>query len=153
LLLRGLHRSAFLALLLAHVIGCRSAPVAQSSRTRYVTTITPIAVGLGALKLCIAVDPADPHGVWWWEAGATGCATRSTGPTVFRGDQASVSHPPGKPTSASFLLQTHSDTRPFITVRLTMSDDTMTSVDTGSEVSVQRRGDLDIPEMAPGGRQ
>jgi len=153
LLLQELLRSAVLALLVAQLIGCRSAPVAQSSRPRYVTTTAPIAVGLGTLKLCIAIDPADPHGVWWWEPGATGCATRSTGPLVFRGDEASVSQSPGKPINASFRLQTHSDSRPFIAVRLTVSNDAMMSLDTGSEVSVQRRGDLDIPEMAPRARQ
>jgi hypothetical protein len=34
-----------------------------------------------------------------------------------------------------------------------MSNDAMMSLDTGAEVSVQRRGDLDIPEMAPRARQ
>ena len=153
LLLQELRRPAFLALLVAQLIGCRSAPVAQPPRARYVATVTPITVGLGTLGLCIAVDAADPHGVWWWEPGANGCATRSTGPSVFRGDEASVSQPPGRPINASFRLQTHADSRPFITVRVTMSGDAMTSLDTGSQVSVQRRGDLDIPEMAPRGRQ
>jgi hypothetical protein len=152
-LLQELLRSACLALLVAQLIGCRSAPVAQSSRTRYATTTAAIAVGLGTLKLCIAIDPADPHGVWWWEPGATGCTTRSTGPWVFRGDEASVAQSPGKPITASFRLPTHSESRPFITVRLTMSNDAMMSLDTGAEVSVQRRGDLDIPEMAPRARQ
>jgi hypothetical protein len=144
-LLPALRRSAFLGLLVCQGAACRSVPAAQPSRARYVATVTPITVGLGTLGLCIAVDPADPHGVWWWEAGATGCGTRSTGPSVFRGDEASVSKPSAKPTSASFRLQTHSTSQPFITVRLAITDGRMMSLDTGSQVAVQWRDDIDIP--------
>ena len=35
------------------------------------------------LRLCVAVDPRDPHGVWWWQPGASGCTSRSTGPTCL----------------------------------------------------------------------
>jgi hypothetical protein len=152
-LLAKLHRAVFLALVISQLVGCRSMSTTQSSPARYDATVTPIAVGLETLELCIAVDPADPRGVWWWEPGSNGCATRSTGPAVFRGDEASVSQPSGKSTTASFRLQTHSATRPFITVRLTLTDQTMTSLDTGSKVTLQRRGDLDIPKMVSRGRQ
>jgi hypothetical protein len=38
----------------------------------------------------VAVDPTDPKGVWWWEPGRSGCSSRSTGPSAFRGDDATV---------------------------------------------------------------
>lgn len=38
------------------------------STPRYIVTTAPIAVRVGhSVGLCIAVDPADPQGVWWWE--------------------------------------------------------------------------------------
>lgn len=153
LLPAALRRATLLALLASQVFACRAARTPQPSRARYAATATPIAVGLGNLGLCIAIDAADPRGVWWWEPGASGCATRSTGPSVFRGDEASVSSPARNATNASFRLQTHSDTRPFIIVRLTMTGNTMTSLDTGSQATLQPLNDLEIPEIPPRGRQ
>src|SRR5688500_13556002 len=68
---------------------CRtSAP----SVPRYLVTVAPIQV-LDARHpgLCIAVNPADPHGVWWWEPGPSGCSSRTTGPAVFSAHHATVS--------------------------------------------------------------
>jgi hypothetical protein len=115
-------------------------------------TATPIEVGLGNLGLCIAVDPLDQHGVWWWEPGATGCSTRSTGPAVFHADEATVSATmPSGATALAFRLQTHSSTRPYIDVHLMLEGNHMRALQTGKRVSLQRRRDLDIPERPPMG--
>src|SRR5689334_15995491 len=84
---------------------------------RVAVTAEPIRIGLGSLGLCIAVDPGDPHGIWWWEPGASGCATRSTGPDVFPADAPKVSRTSAGAT-AEFQLGTHDIARPFIPVRL-----------------------------------
>lgn len=60
---------------------------------RYLVSATPIDLGVrGPAHFCVAVDPTDRQGVWWWEAGATGCDSRSTGPAVFHADGASVAN-------------------------------------------------------------
>jgi hypothetical protein len=109
-------------------------------------------VGRG-IRLCIAVDPRDPEGVWWWEPGASGCATRSTGPTVFHPDAAAVS-PSARPevTAVSFRLGLHARTPSFLDVRLAIQDGRMRSLDTGAVVALTRRNDLDLPEQPPAPR-
>ena len=82
-------------------VGPPSAPAAG----RYLVTSTPIDVGLGNTGLCVAVDPRDPQGVWWWQPGASGCTSRSTGPQVFHADKAAVSPaPPPEAMAVSFRL-------------------------------------------------
>jgi hypothetical protein len=118
---------------------------------RYAVTAEPIRVGLGDLGLCIAVDARDPHGVWWWQPGASGCVTRSTGPDVFHVDDATVSRSSAA-TAVAFRLGTHSLDQPFIRVRLTLDAAAMRSVDTGHEVGLRHRDDLRIAEEPPRGR-
>ena len=132
---------------------CRSISPSHAHLPRYLATVTPIEVGLGTLGLCIAVDPLDQHGVWWWEPGASGCATRSTGPGVFHADEATISTMKPGPTAVGFRLQTHSSTRPFIDVRLLMEGNSMRAVQSGARVALQRRSDLDVPEMPSRGRE
>ena len=117
---------------------------------RYLVTSTPIDVGLVNTGLCVAVDPRDPQGVWWWEPGASGCTTRSTGPTVFHADQAAVSRSgPPDATAVAFRLGTHSLTRPLLDIRLAIEGSRMRSLDTGAAVTLQRRSDLDVPWEIP----
>jgi hypothetical protein len=115
---------------------------------RYAVTAEPIRVGLGNLGLCIAVDPGDPHGVWWWQPGASGCVTRSTGPDVFHVDDATVSRSAAG-TAVTFRLGTHSLEQPFIRIRLTLDSSAMRSLDTGHEVGLLHRDDLRIVEEPP----
>src|SRR4051812_33184495 len=80
-------RCILFPLLVLFLFGCRtSAP----SKPRYTVTATPVDVVSGGFDLCVAVDAADAHGVWWWQPGPSGCATRITGPTVFAAERASV---------------------------------------------------------------
>ena len=118
---------------------------------RYVMTMAPLRVGVDP-GLCVAVDPTDRRGVWWWEPGQSGCGTRSTGPQVFQADEASVSAAPGGATAVGFRLGTHSAARPFIRVRLLLEGDQMRSLDTGSRSAVRRSPDLAVPEEAPRAR-
>jgi len=108
-------------------------------------TARPIDIGLGA-GLCIAVDPADPRGVWWWEPGDSGCARRSTGPGVFHAEDASVSQSAKSgPIGVRFRLGTHSMTRPFVDVRLVLESDELRLAESGVRVPTQRRNDLNVP--------
>ena len=124
------------------IVGCDGAG-------RYLVTSSAMDVGRG-IRLCIAVDSRDPHGVWWWEPGASGCKTRSTGPTVLHADKAAVS-PSARPEAAavSFRLGLHSRTPSFLDVRLAIEDGRMRSLDTGGAVAVQHRSDLDLPWELP----
>jgi hypothetical protein len=130
-----------------------SSPVAAQPTAPYVVTTTPIQVDLTNTGLCISIDPLDPHGVWWWEPGASGCATRSTGPDVFHADEATVSRPRPGLTAIEFRLAMHSIERPFMTVRLILDGYRLRSPETGSEVDVQGRPDLTVPEEPPRGRR
>jgi hypothetical protein len=148
-----LGRGRFLLVLAFLLTACRSISPSHAHLPRYLVTVTPIEVGLGTLGLCIAVDPLDQHGVWWWEPGASGCATRSTGPSVFHADEATISTMKPGPTTVGFRLQTHSSTRPFIDVRLLMEGNSMRAVQSGAQVALQRRSDLDVHEMPSRGRE
>src|SRR5437588_12857845 len=49
-------------------------------RSAYVVTTDPIRIHPGPGGLCVAIDPADPTGIWWWGPGRSGCASRTTMP-------------------------------------------------------------------------
>src|SRR4051812_20497019 len=58
---------------------------------RFIVTGEPLGLFDGRHPgICVAVDPDDPKGVWWWEPGPSGCSTRSTGPDVMAAGDASV---------------------------------------------------------------
>ena len=101
--------------------------------------------------MCVAVDPADPQGVWWWEPGQSGCSSRSTGPGVFRAGQATVvTRTESAKTEVGFRLHLHGlpgSTMPsFVDVRLAIQDGNMLAAATGAWVTTGRRNDLDVPE-------
>jgi hypothetical protein len=113
---------------------------------RYIVTAAPLGVGVPA-KLCLAVDPTDVHGVWWWEPAKNNCANRSTGPGVFRADSATVSRNNGA-IAAAFRLPLHAriGDRDSVDVRLTVEGGRMRSSASVEDVPVLTRRDLDIPE-------
>ena len=117
----------------------------------YIVTSSPIKMHVGSPGVCVAIDPLDPHGVWWWEPGASGCATRST--VVFHANDATVSRPGPGLTAVEFRLSIHSIERPHVTVRLILDGYRLRSAETGSEVGVEGRQDLTLPEEVPRGRR
>jgi len=148
--IRGRFSSWRSTLLVVVLAACHTAAPPQRAADKYLVTASAIDVGDG-IKLCLAVDPDDEKGLWWWGAGRTGCDSRSTGPGLFRGDDAIVSRA-AKSTTIGFRLGTHSATRPFIDVRLVLEDQTLRSLESGERVAVQRRTNLDVPERPPTGR-
>ena len=131
--------SIFLALALAQ-------GACHSAARRYIVTVTPIDVGVSP-GLCVGVDPSDRQGVWWWEAGQHDCSSRSTVPGLFHPADASVSPAAGGgPLLVTFRLGTHSDSRPFVDVRLEVEATEVRSIETGSRAPIEYRTVLDIPE-------
>jgi uncharacterized protein (TIGR02145 family) len=62
-------------------VGCE-----KIAQPRYLITSSPIVpIGNG---LCVAVDPKDPQGVWWWDIGRSGCSSRSS--TITHAEDAIV---------------------------------------------------------------
>jgi len=136
------HRLFALALLVL-LTGCHGS-------AKYISTVRPLDVRSGGPALCIAVLSGDPTGVWWWEPGATGCASRSTGPDVFKADGAAVTKS-GDQVVITFHLAMQSAERPVATVNATIKGDEM-STPSGAKVPVQSLQALDIPEIPPRGR-
>jgi hypothetical protein len=138
-------RLTFLLLLGLSFGGCRTlAP----SGPRYIVTLTPVSLGGGQPGrdpgLCIAVDPTDAQGVWWWQPGLSGCSRRITGPTVFRAHLATVATARDSGvTEVGFQVPVmEGPPRDF---RLVLDHGGMRVAASGERVSTERRRDLDIP--------
>lgn len=141
-----------LALALA---GCRTGSDARRAATRYIVTAAPLDVGVVSRALCIAVDPQDEHGVWWWEPGASGCGSRSTGPGVFPAERAAVGANRGaRPIDVGFRLQLKrapgTPLPDFADVHLVVEADAIRARESGARVAIGRRTDLAVPaEVGP----
>jgi len=135
---RRRRRTVFLLLSLA-VLACSA--TSQSMVPRYITSASPIEY------LCVAVDPLQKDGVWWWQSFTSGCATRSTGPGVFKADQATVSHATRSTVVITFRVGMHSTTEPFREIHLVIEGDSMHSIASGAGVPVVRRDNLDVPPI------
>jgi len=143
-----MRRRSYLFLLPFELLGCSARPCSRSAVLRYIVTASPIDIGTFTRGLCVAVDPGTEHGVWWWEPGTSGCASRSTGPGVFEADQATVSRATQSPTiSARFRVGLHSTTRPFADIHLVIEDGSMRVVASGTRVPILRRCNLDVPPV------
>ena len=131
----------------ASVVLAVGLPLMAQARDRYVVTARPIDVGVASQGLCVAVDPLDGQGVWWWEPGRSGCSNRSTGPGIFKAEHAQVARPaPSGEIDVSFRIQLHSTTSPFADVRLVLDGGRLRAVVPGVQVATESRKDLDIPE-------
>jgi hypothetical protein len=121
---------------------------------QFVVTSRPLDVGVLATPICIAVDPDDRFGIWWWEPGATGCGTRSTGPGLFHAEHASVVALPSGVIECRFSLQVQA--RPGARdaaradVALVLQHDRMRLAASGDEVPTERRNDLAVPRSREG---
>ncbi|HET7696286.1 MAG TPA: hypothetical protein VFK57_11300 [Vicinamibacterales bacterium] len=137
--------AAIVLLLGVPLAGCRSVPI---GRPRYIVSTAPLAL-LGERNpgFCVAVDPSDAKGVWWWEPGRSGCSSRSTGPGVFAASHATVASSPAGVTIVSFEIQLVTDGS--LQVRLRLQDDAMVEERTGARVRTERKASIDVPEMPP----
>jgi hypothetical protein len=132
-------------------VGCaRSSRGDDESGRRYAVTASPIEVGVGS-GLCIAIDPDDPRGVWWWQPG-NDCSKRTTGPGVFPAEQAVITRGEGAGTAdVRFRVQVHRAPNavdpPYVDVRLALKSGRLGSPGTGNWVNTTTRRDLEIPEM------
>lgn len=123
------------------LFACRRVP-------RYIVTTSPLnIVGVGHPGLCVAVDPNDSKGVWWWEPGRSGCSSRSTGPTAFRADAAAVAASPSGTIDVHFQVQMQVGAPRA--VGLVLQDGGMRVVASGERVPTERRNDIDLPEQPP----
>ena len=137
------------ALVTLDLVACRS--TLTQPVPRFFVTAAPIDVGISAVGLCIAVDPGDPEGIWWWEPGRSGCLSRSTGPGVFHAENATVVAR-GRSATIDLHFRLQLITGPAVTgprfadVRLVMRNTDLRSIASGTQVSIERRHDLDMPE-------
>jgi hypothetical protein len=127
--------------------GCRSAPPPVP---RYIVTAAPLPL-LGpsppSTSFCVAVDSNDPKGVWWWEPGRTGCASRSTGPTVFAAQDARVARSSSDGFDVWFGIQLKDNS--VRRISLEVHEDRVRQQPSGPSVSAIRRATLELPESAP----
>ena len=129
---------------------CDAAPGAalelQETRGDYLVTVSPMDVGVG-LHVCIAVALSPPTGIWWWQPGSIGCASRSTGPSVFRAVPAIISPPdPSGARELNFRVDVHSPDRPFVEVRLVLEGGSMRPIKSSTKTLLVRWDHLNVPE-------
>ena len=144
----GRTRAASVLLLSVVLCGCQHAPPAVP---RYIVSTAPLTLLAGHPGFCVAVDPSDEKGVWWWEPGQSGCSSRSTGPGVFPAQSAAVARSATGAVAVSFEIQLMKSS-PLV-VRLTLRDDAMLEERTGMRVQTERKPSTDLPEMPPPARR
>jgi hypothetical protein len=116
---------------------------ACASQPRYIVTSTPLKVIDPAHPgLCIAIDPEDPKGVWWWDAGRSGCTDRSS--STMAADRASVARATAGTVHASFQVGLVSGRN--LQVRLEAFDGRIRDTISGLIVPAERRATLELPE-------
>ena len=116
---------------------------------RYVVTARPVDVRVGS-GLCVAVDPNDPKGVWWWQPGKD-CSSRSTGPMVYQAEGAEVVPSDSREAvdirfRVPVKRRLDSSEPPFVAVSLRLENGQLRAGATGSQVDTVTRHNLEIPE-------
>jgi hypothetical protein len=113
----------------------------------YLVTRDPIEAGAGPAK-CVAVNPALPDGVWWWQPGRSGCSTRSTGPDVFRADGAVVRQSSPGLVHVSFQTQliTGAGGPSVVVIDLDFDGESVHALQSGARVPMARWTELRVPE-------
>ena len=125
----------------------------------YIVTVEPISVHAGPGGLCVAIDPADQTGIWWWGPGRSGCASRNTFPgprqenarglaALFHALNAVVSTDSSGTVHARFRLGMHGQPE-FIDVELISRAGVIRCPSTQAEVPAKRINPLDIPFDPP----
>ena len=133
---------AVLLLLFVPLAACRS------SQPRYIVSTTPMLfVGPRHPGLCVAVDPTDAKGVWWWEPGRSGCSSRSTGPNPFPAWAARVARSAAGALEVSFEIGLMTGGPRVVTLEVAGGE--MREIATGLNARTERRATLDVPEGPP----
>jgi len=142
-----------LFLWISALAGAECGPSLQgpSPTSAFVVTAMPLRLNVGdPLALCLAIQPADAQGVWWWQPGQLGCGSRSTGPGLFRPIDATVRQETRRiAVTFTFRVVTARRLAPEATLSVTLvvllDEESMRSVGSGESVSVQRLNALEIP--------
>ncbi len=137
-----MHKLACLLVGLA-IAGCKSlAP----DPPRYIVTKSPFDwIGPRHPGICVAVDPADPKGVWWWDSGRDGC--RSASSSVMPGGYGKVTPMASGAHEIHFEIGMMSGGPMQIDLRL---DETgLRRLPAGAPAPVERRASLELPGMPP----
>ena len=122
---------------------------ACASQPSYIVTSTPLKVIDPAHPgLCIAIDPNNPKGVWWWDAGRSGCTDRSS--STMAADRASVARATAGTVDASFQVGLVSGRN--LQVRLEAFDGRIRDTISGLTVLAERRATLELTERPVGNR-
>lgn len=127
----------------------------------YIVTAEPIRVTDSPAGLCIAIDPSDQAGIWWWGPGRSGCLSRNTMPgprqenakglaALFHAERAAVSTDLSGSVHASFRLGRIFGPPDFSDIELIAQAGRMRCMPTGAEVPINRLSVLDIPFEPPG---
>ena len=130
--------------------GCQSSS-SPKPLPRYIVTAVPLDISGNGVGLCIAIDPVDANGVWWWQPGPSGCTTSILGPVpVMRAEGAQVNaFDNAGSIEVGFKVQLRSLTATGLAdyreVKLTVKDDTMQLAGSTARIATERRHDLKIP--------
>ena len=119
---------------------------------RYIISATPLDLtGEGLHVVCLGIDTADVNGVWWWQAGRSGCST-SSGVPVMRAEFARVNaFDDRQAIDVRFSLRTTGaslEPTRYREIQLMVKDDTMQIAGSSARVATERRHDLNIPRPA-----
>lgn len=127
----------------------------QQTPSKYLVTGDPIRVHAGPAGLCVAINPVDPTGIWWWGPGRSGCTSRNTEThenakgieALFHAPDAAVSRDPSGTVHARFRLGLHA--RPgepdYLDIDLSERDGVIRCASTQASVKAKRLDRLDIP--------
>ena len=123
---------------------------ACASQPSYIVTSTPLKlIDPAHPGLCIAIDPKDPKGIWWWDAGRSGCTDRSS--STMAAGRASVTPATTGAVHASFQVGLMSGEN--LQVRLEAFDGRIRDTISGLSVPAERRATLEVPERPPIGNR
>ena len=112
---------------------------------RYIVTAVPFDAAGNGTGICVAIDPVDAAGVWWWQPGPSGCSTSILGPIpVMRAEGARVNaFDDPSAIDVQFKIQLASNT--YRDIQLTVKDETMQVAGSDARLATERRHDLKIP--------
>ena len=137
-----------LATLTPIVLSAAACTTAAPQLPRYIVSAAPLAfLGDRHPGICVAVEPtAAPQGVWWWDAGRSGCRSASSSLMDSRANGGTVSRSSTSATiGVSFQIGLVSgDTRK---ISLEVRDGRMRESASGLDVPTERLDDL--PHLMP----